>query len=99
MESRISTPAAPPPTTAMRTGKSRHALKIDVAVVKAVMPCDETGQHAGISGVTIRADEGDADLVGRPQAETAQYFDVAVAAAQQQQTFQCGWSSRRRLFC
>lgn len=92
MESRISTPAAPRP-------RWRSALAVVLQCYRSACPIVAKIQcwftaitFSGAPGIPIvggAEPTSIADVAGRLQAETAENFDAAVAAAQQQQAFQC----------
>ena len=64
-----------------RARGSGELAQIDVRLLDAVVAGNQAGQHAGVGGEEIPADQGDARPRERRHRETAQDLDVAVTAA------------------
>ena len=73
-----------------RPGKHGQARQVNVAVVKAIVPRDVAGQHAGVRCVNAVADDGQAHTGLGVHAKAAQHAHMAVATAYQHDVAQHG---------
>ena len=66
-----------------RPGKAAEADKVDHQVGPAVMPGDQTGQHAGVGGCGVGVDQGQAHAGQRVHGPHAQDQGMGMAPADQ----------------
>ncbi len=64
-----------------RARKGGEPAQVDVDVVVVVMAGDVAGQHPGVGGVRVAADQGEPDAGDGLHAEALEHADVAVAPA------------------
>ncbi len=78
-----------------RAGEAAQPLEVDMRVVEAVMPGDQTRQHARVGRVHVAADQRQAHARHGPHAEPLEDGDMAVPAADQHQILDDGGALHR----
>jgi hypothetical protein len=69
------------------SGDARQRFEIEVALVAGVVAGDPAGQHSRVREFPRRIHQHELGVCGRGRSESTQHLDVAMAAAEQHQSF------------